>query len=72
MIKHTRLTAGRGRLSYENTQADVDMTHRVYGRLVHISPRSFRMGEEMGWMSGLTVGFVAGAMFVCLALGLIG
>ena len=37
-----------------------ELVHPVLGKVVSISPRSYRMGEQTGWMSGLGVGFAVG------------
>lgn len=34
-----------------------------------ISPASYRAGVEVGWLSGLSVGFVFGMMFLAAVLG---
>lgn len=39
--------------------------------ITRISPRSYRQGETVGFYSGIAVGFVAGVMFICFALGVL-
>lgn len=48
---------------YQNEIKDVELTR--------ISPRSYRTGEHNGFLCGITVGFVAGIMFICLFFGIL-
>jgi len=50
-------------LFYETETDDVKITR--------FSPRSYRNGENIGFMCGIAVGFVAGIMFICLFFGIL-
>ncbi len=42
--------------------------HPVWGKVVRVSPRSFRDGVATGVMHGICIGIIIGLLFLCLVL----
>ncbi len=42
--------------------------HPVWGKVVRVSPKSYRYGFEAGVLYGVSIGFAIGLLFLCLIL----